>query len=139
MSNNNDARILEMRKQIEESKKKLGKSSRFTPITNCSIELDGTRHNINVLQKEQLISLMVKLNAYLMSAKALDVAEDYLISGYSPADWITDLKSKLDILSRKDEEQALKLMEEKLLKLLSDGKKVELEIDEIESMLKGGK
>jgi hypothetical protein len=39
-------------------------------------------------------------------------------------------------MSRKDEESKLRDMESKLTKLLSDRKKVELEIDEIESLLK---
>lgn len=136
MSSNNDQRILELRKQIEVKKEKLGKTLKFTPVTNCSIELDEKRYNIQVLTMEQLVSLMVKLNAYLMSAKALGVAEEYAVSGFHASDWITDIQYKIDILSRKDEERKLKVMEDKLLKLLSDGKKVELEIDEIESLLK---
>lgn len=133
--NNNDQRILELKKQIEIKKEKLGKSLRFSPVTNCSIELDGVRHNIQVLTKEQLVMLMVKLNSLLMSAKVLEVSEDFNISGYHVCDWISDIQSKIDILSRKDEERKLKAMEDKLLKLLSDGKKVELEIDEIASLL----
>lgn len=136
MSNSNDQRILIIKKQIAEKKEKLGKNVRFNPVTNCSIEIDGDRNNIQVLAKEQLISLMVKLNAYLMSAKALGVAEEYLVGGYSPVDWIADIQSRIDILSRKNEENQLKAMEDKLSKLLSEGKKVELEIDEIESLLK---
>lgn len=136
MSNSNDQRILTIKKQIADKKEKLGKSTRFAPVTNCSIEIDGDRLNIQTLAKEQLISLMVKLNAYLMSAKALGVAEEYLVGGYSPVDWIADIQSRIEILSRKNEENQLKAMEDKLSKLLSEGKKVELEIDEIESLLK---
>lgn len=135
MSNNNDQRILELKKQIEVKKEKLGKTLRFSPVTNCSIELDGVRYNIQVLTKEQLIMVMVKLNSYLMSAKVLEVVEDFNISGYHASDWISDIQSKIDILSWKDEESKLKVMENKLLKLLSDGKKVELEINDIEAML----
>lgn len=133
---NNDQRILELKKQIETKKEKLGKSLRFSPVTNCSIELDGVRHNIQVLTKEQLIMLMVKLNSYLMSAKVLEVAEDFNISGYHISEWIEDIESKIAVLARKDEEKLLKTMEDKLTKLLSERKKVELEIDEIESLLK---
>ncbi|MFB0830237.1 hypothetical protein [Brevibacillus laterosporus] len=42
-------------------------------------------------------------------------------------DWIKDLKSKLDIVRRKEEEHKLKVMETKLHQLLSNEKKVELE------------
>jgi hypothetical protein len=135
MSNTNDQRILTLKNQIELKKDKLGKSTRFAPVTNCSIEIDGVRYNIQVLTKEQLVMLMVKLNSLLMSAKVLEVLEDFNISGYHVADWISDIQAKIDVLSRKDEERKLKAMEDKLLKLLSDGKKVELEIDNIESLL----
>ncbi|WP_010497771.1 hypothetical protein [Paenibacillus elgii] len=136
MANNNDQKILELKKQIEEKKKKIGKSQKFTPTTNCSIELDGVRHNIQILQKDQIVQLMVKLNSYTMSARDLGVLDDYSISGYSVMDWISDLKSKLDFMNRKEEEQKLKAMEAKLDQLLSEDKKVELEINAIESLLK---
>jgi len=130
----NDQKIMELKKQIEVKKNKVGKSQKFSPITNCSIEVDGERSNIQVLTKEKLISLMVKLNSYSISAKDLEV--EYIISGYNVVDWIQDIKSKLDFVSRKEEENKLKFMESKLHELLSNEKKVELEIDEIASFLK---
>jgi len=132
----NDQRILTLKKHIEVKKEKLNKALRFTPVTNCSIEIDGGRHNIQVLGRADLISLLVKLNSYIISAKDLDILDDYIISGYKGEDWITDIKSRIEILSYKEEEKTLKAMEEKLLKLLSDGKKVELELNDIESLLK---
>jgi len=125
----NDSKIMVLKKQIEDKKIKLGKSQKFSPITNSSIELDGVRTNIQVLNKEQLTFLLVKLNSYAISAKDLEVY--FVISGYHVADWITDIKSKLDFVSRKEEENKLKVMESKLHQLLSNEKKVELEIDEI--------
>ncbi|MFS1518630.1 hypothetical protein V1503_19520 [Bacillus sp. SCS-151] len=135
MSTVNDQRILELKKQIQSKKQKIGKKLRFTPITNCSIELDGERQNIQALNKDQLLILLVKLNSYMLSAKDLNVLDKFTISGYSVEDWISDINSKIEILSRRDEERMLKSMEDKLVKLLSEGKKVELEIDEIESLL----
>lgn len=138
MSNEtNDLRILELKKQIEKKKEQLGKSLRFTPLTNCSLELEGERYNLNVLSKELLISLMIRLNMYKISASDLGLMmSDIVFSNYCVLDWILDIKAKIDVLSRKDEERNLKAMEDKLVKLLSDGKKVELELNEIESLLK---
>jgi hypothetical protein len=135
MNKDNDQKIMELKKQIEEKKKQIVKSQKFSPVTNCSIEVDGQRYNIQVLTKEQLISLMVKLNAYAISADKLEILNDYFISGYSVLDWIKDLKAKLDYVSRKEEENKLKAMEFKLHQLLSNEKKVELEIEEIASYL----
>lgn len=136
MAINNDQKIMELKRQIEEKKKKVGKSQKFAPVTNCSIELDGVRTNINVLAKSQIITMMVKLNAYAASARELELLNEYDISGYNVTDWISDLRAKLDFINRKDEESKLKLMESKLDLLLSNDKKVELELDEIASLLK---
>lgn len=133
MANVNDQKIMELKKQIEEKKNKIKKSQKFTPITNCSIEVDGQRYNLQVLTKEQLITLLVKLNLYSMSAKDLEL--DYSISRFNVNDWITDVRAKLDFVSRKEEENKLKVMETKLHQLLSNEKKVELEIEEIMSFL----
>ena len=137
MANKNDDRILQLRKQIQEKREKIGKIGRFTPVTNCILELDGIKFNLNVLDEEKLLQLLVKLNSYLISAKQLqDVAKDLKYSGYTLEEWITDISAKLKILSKKDEEKSLVAMEAKLEKLLSDEKQVELEIDAIADLLK---
>jgi hypothetical protein len=136
MSNVNDVKIMELRTQIEEKKSKLKKAKKFNPATNCSIELDGVRSNLQVLTKEQLISLMVKLNTYRLSAVDLNLLSEYTISGFKVDEWIADIKSKLEIVALREEENKLQELESKLYILLSTDKKVELEIGAIESMIK---
>lgn len=133
MSNKNDSRILELKKRIHEKKDNLGKPQRFSPITNCSLELDGVRYNLNVLDKEKLTLLLVKLNSYRLSAENLNVSLE--IDGYPLEDWMEDIQSKLRIIDHKEEEKHLKELESKLEKLLSKDKKVELELDKIENLL----
>lgn len=132
----NDDKILDLKKQIDEKKKLLTKVARFTPVTNCSIELRGERYNINVLGREQLILLMIDLNLFIISACDLNLEGSIYISGYSIEDWIADIKSRLEVMAYKEEENRLKAMESKLDRLLSNEKKTELEIDEIASFLK---
>ena len=134
-NNNNDERILLLRKQIEAKKEKLGKSKRFSPITNCHIEIEGKRYNLHSLNKVELVRLQVILNMYRLSVVDLGL-ESFETSGYELSDWMEDIKSRLEILSRAEEEKSLKRMEKKLSDLLSERKKVELELDEMESMLK---
>jgi hypothetical protein len=131
----NDEKIIKLKSQIEEKKSKLSKCEKFTPVTNCSLDLEGIRFNLNVQSKEQLTLLRIKLNCYLMSVKDLKL-EGVTISGFAIEDWITDIKSKLSIISRKEEESKLKIMEDKLTELLSNDKKIELEIESIEQLLK---
>lgn len=135
MASKNDKRILELREKIAAKKEELGKSERFSPITNCSLEIDGVRYNINTLNKYQLTTLLVKVNSYLISAKDLEL-EAFPLSGFPITAWIADIKSKLAVINQKEEEKKLKVMEAKLEQLLSQEKKVELELDDIESFLK---
>lgn len=132
----NDKLILQLKKQISLKKQLLETTKRFQPITNCSIEIDGVRLNIQVLSKEQLIHLLVKLNIYKMSAKELELLNEFSISGFTVEDWMKDVQSKLMNLNRKEEENKLVAMENRLHNLLSGEKKVELEIEEIANMLK---
>ena len=133
---NNDEKIIKLKQQIEEKRKSLAKAKRFTPITNCILELDGITTNIQILPKEKLALLLVKLNLYKMSIENLNMSlDEIIINGYNIGDWMSDILAKIDIISYKEEEQKLKTMESKLVELLSKEKKTELAIDEIEKML----
>ena len=133
---NNDEKIIKLKQQIEDKRTKLGNLKRFTPITNCILELDGITTNIQILPKEKLALLLVKLNLYKMSIENLNMSlDEIIINGYNIGDWMSDILAKIDIISYKEEEQKLKTMESKLVELLSKEKKTELAIDEIEKML----
>ena len=135
MAKKNDDRILELKKQIETKKKELAsKKKKFSPKTNCVIELDGIRHNLNVLQSDVLKLLLIKLNSYVMSAKNLEI-EVPEISGYSIELWISDIKNKLEYYEIKKKEKELGENEKLLEQLLSEDKKTELMIDEIAALL----
>jgi len=131
----NDDKIMLLKSQIAEKKKGLKTKKKFSPLTNCSIELDGVRLNLQVLNREGLTHLLVKLNSYLLSAVDLGLDEEYVISGYVFDQWITDIKLKLEILKYEEEDRKLKLLESKLHVLLSSERQVSLAIEEIESMI----
>lgn len=133
----NDKIILTLKAEIEKKKEQLKKVSKFSPITNCSLELDGVRFNLNAISLEQLYQIMVKVNTYKLSAEDLGIEKETKFSGYILEDWLTDLKSRLSILGMKEEETKLKKMEQRLHELLSTDKKVELEIDAIMKDLNG--
>ena len=136
MANHNDEKIMGLKAQIQEKKNNLTKRKRFVPVTNCSLELDGVRYNLQATPKEKLMDLLIRLNAYRMSAEKLCISQTYLVSGFILDDWITDILSRLEILSYREEEGKLQALEVKLHDLLSVDKKVELEISDIESLLK---
>jgi hypothetical protein len=128
----NDTKILDLKKKIEEKKKELG-NGRFSPITNCNLETKDKRYNLHALNEKDLKELFIEL--HIKNKAVLELELDYKLSGYIIEDWIIDIKSRLAILNRVDEEKKLKIMESKLDKLLSNEKKVELELKEIENMI----
>ena len=131
----NDDKILLLKKKIEEKKTELGKVKRFAPITSCSLEMDGARYNLHAASREQLILLACKLQALYMAADEIGYADECVISGFHVREWGSDIKARLDILDRKKTESELRAMESKLDKLLSEDKKTELELAEIEALL----
>lgn len=133
MATKNDERVLQLKEVIDKKKLELKGAKKFTPLTNCVLDLEGQKFNLNVLQLSDLQILLVRLNMYLISAKDLKI--DLEISGYNIAEWITDIKCKIQIFEFKKKETELKALEAKLDKMLSNEKKTELELDEIAALL----
>lgn len=133
MATKNDERVLQLKEIIDKKKLELKGVKKFTPLTNCVLDLKEQKYNLNVLQFNDLQLLLVRLNMYLMSAKDLGIS--LKISGYNIAEWITDIKCKIEIFEYKKKETELKALEMKLDKMLSDEKKTELELDEIAALL----
>ena len=133
----NDKKILLLKKTIEERKAELGEKKSFSPLTSCSLEYAGVRHNLHALNDfSTLAYLAASLRAVEMAAEDLGVYSGaIIICGYSIKDWLTDLKAKMEVVNRADRERELKEYERKLDALLSADKKTELEIDSIAELL----
>ena len=132
---NNDATILELKKQIEVKKRALKSKERFQPKTSCILTLFGETFNIHTLSKQQMLLLFGQLKSIQTGISSLGETETVLINGYPLSEWIDDLQSRFFILNRKEEETKLKTLEDKLHNLLSLDKKVELEIESIKTQI----
>lgn len=131
----NDDQILMLKQRIEVKKKEIGQIRRFSPLTSCSIELDGTRYNLHSADRSSLILLLCKLHNLDTASEELGYSEQCVICGFPTSSWISDIQEKLEIMAQKSELEKLKAMEVQLNKLLSDDKKTELEIGNIAAML----
>ena len=118
MATKNDERVLQLKEIIDKKKLELKGVKKFTPLTNCVLDLKEQKYNLNVLQFNDLQLLLVRLNMYLMSAKDLGISLE--ISGYNIAEWITDIKCKIENFEYKKKETELKALEMKLDNMLSD-------------------
>lgn len=131
----NDEVVLELRGQVNAKKKLLKDTEKFSPKTNCSLQLDGERFNLNVIEKPTILLLLGKLQGLKTSLYTILPDESLEIGGFSVDLWIGDLKNKFSTLNRKLEEERLKKLEEKLYNLLSLDTKVELEIENIKNQI----
>ena len=133
----NDERIAALRTKIAAKRAALaGRSARFAPVTNCSLELDGTRYNLHSLGLESLIFLAAKLQALRTGAVDLAFAPtDLVIGGFGVDDWITDVKARLAVVAFKAEEAQLNALDKQLEGLLSSDAKTELALDSIDALL----
>ena len=138
MTINNDERILALREQIETKRKELGKQPRFTPITTCLLEVNGTRINLHtIFSVKEINALLVYVNMYVISAKDLNIdPTEIILSGFGIQDWIEDLRSKANAIVWLEKNAQLLALQRQLDKLLSNDKKTELEINEIANLLK---
>ena len=137
MATKNDERIIKLKEIIEKKREELNNmQSRFSPKTNCILQLDGETYNLNV-STQNLAYLLIKINALIQSAELLNMsAEEVTLSGFSLADWFDDIKSKKDSIDYRDKKRELTTIENKLNSLLSSDKQTELQIDSLEVLLK---
>ena len=137
MAIKNDERILELKEQIDEKKKELGKQPRFSPVTTCILNHQGNRINIHALTSiKDINAMLVYFNMYVMSAEDMEInCEDIVFDGFSITDWIEDLKAKKTVIEYTVKKEQLTALEKKLDKLLSDDKKTELEIESIANLI----
>lgn len=132
----NDKVILELQKKIKEKENLLkGSSSKFSPKTNCSLVLQGTRYNLHVISKEELLFNIAVIKSLENALKEEFPGEALVISGYSSSDWLSDLKTKFNSLNISMEKERLKILKERLHNLLSTDTKVNLEIKDLENQI----
>lgn len=131
MTNKNDSEIMRLKSQIAQRKLALGSPIAFRPVTNCSIDLAGQRINLHVANEEQLLWLYATLGSMKVAADKLLEYGDVKVSGYLISEWMKDVHTRLLIVSRSVKERELSELEKTLEKLLSEGKRTELEISQI--------
>lgn len=132
----NDAKILQLKNLIEKKKEEVEKASiTFRPTTNFVLIQNGQSLNLHTCTVEQLKLKAIELYNTERGALALGF-EDMSINGFKICDWLSDIRNKIDQLELAQKKKDLKLMEAKLDTMLSEEKKIELELDDIANLLK---
>lgn len=134
---NNDDRIIELKKLIEEKEKEIVPAS-LASKTTLILDFNGQKYNLNVMTLSELQILFCQLQALQTANEKLSnfYTEPLSIGGFFVVDWLDDIISKMNYLMTKNKKRELEAMKKQLDKLLSDGKKTELLLDEIMEKLK---
>lgn len=134
---NNDDRIIELKKLIEEKEKEIVPAS-LASKTTLILDFNGQKYNLNVMTLSELQILFCQLQALQTANEKLSnfYTEPLSIGGFFVVDWLDDIISKMNYLMTKNKKRELESMKKQLDKLLSDGKKTELLLDEIMEKLK---
>lgn len=144
---NNDERILRLKKSIEEKRAEIEKIGKYVPVTTCIIQPKfGEKINLHVLDENELVLLLswlqamiIGLSDYVEYGNLDDIdleIDEPKISGFAIAEWKEDIKNLLRQKKIKSKKLQLNAMEKKLTALLSEDKRTELELDDIEALLK---
>ena len=138
----NDTRIKALMVKVEEQRKALGTKPKSALETNGLFKFEnGESLNINTITDESvavlvLSHILLREQSHQNAQKELNVDIPFMWRGYSIEDWITDLKLCVAKIKYTSEEKKLKVLEAKLANLISDKAKTEMELDDIENLLK---
>ena len=140
MVNKNDNRILELKKKIEQERATLKESnSRFQPITSCILEFAGQKYNLNAMSANDLLLLLGTLS--VMEQVTTKIAEEMqfikpaTVNGYLLAEWIIDIRKKLDQVLYREKKAKLDKLEKQLTDLLTGETQTKLKVDNLEDEL----
>jgi hypothetical protein len=134
---NNDDKILEIRRKIE-SKEKLINSNeciKFKPKTSCRFELRGMPYNINTLSPEQLLVLSYDLTALRDFVESKGLLDSFTIETFKIDDILSDCENKCTQKELQIEKRKLAQLQIELDSLLSNDKKTELRLSDIEKLI----
>ncbi len=139
---NNDERILKLKKSIEEKRAEIEKIGKYVPVTTCIIQPKfGEKINLHALDENELVLLLSWLQAMTNGLSdcveyAGLICEEPKISGFTLHEWRIDVKGLIDQKQLKAKKLQLNAMEKKLTALPSEDKRTELELDDIEALLR---
>ena len=133
---NNDKKIEEYRKKIEDKRSQLGKRPKVNLETNGLIKLPSTTININTLSTERacfdVATSLAQIQLGMNQANEwLDTSFDIMPQGESLSDYIKDIKQKIAIIRWDSEKRKLNEMDAQLEILLSNDAKVTNSINDI--------
>lgn len=139
--NKNDEKIAELLKKVTAQRAALPSKPRASYITNCVVVIRGNTVNLNVLDKDGLVTSFAMFLAedfYKVEARkrlGLVSVSKMFGSDYTLADWEADFKTRLAILDWNEKKASLDKTEAKLKALMSEDSKTASALADLEADL----
>ena len=138
--NNNDSKIKELLKKVEEQRAGLGSKPKTTLVTNGLLVVNGNSYNINTLNKTQIVSLFATLlienDAQKKACKELGIDElPFSVQMYTISQWKEDLINRIATLDWNERKSKLDKTEAQLKALVSEEARTADALDDIAKML----
>jgi len=137
-----DKKVLDMMQTVKERRAKIGSLKKPQWKTSCSLVLPGyERLNIQVCDDLGLLAAacgtLLRMKQDIEAAsKELEVTINCQWQNYLIADWIDDIKLRVQITQLKREQDRLSRIEAQLRELTSEDQRREMAIADIEEELK---
>jgi len=133
----NDNTILALQEKIAAKEEELNNAKFiFKPKTTCILYYDGEEYNLHTLSENEAKIILCKLIMLRDTYEKLQFKDSLMLGKFHINDWIDDIGNTLNNIGIRKEEQKLKSYKNKLDKLLSEDKRTELLLQEIEDDLK---
>jgi hypothetical protein len=145
MAAKTDKKTLELIQEVKRKKAEIAKAERPNWRTNCSFSYTEGSSSTTNIQVEASIRNLINIAAFLMdrqrsykdaiTALGVDAAPEFTWGGFSVADWLEDLKtriSKIDIAAKR---KKLETLETRLNAIISPDLRAQLELEAIASEL----
>jgi len=139
----NDAKIKELLKKVEDQRKALGTKPKAAWQTNGIFKYDGSKHfNLNITKADTLVNalafLLEKQQTRFKAAQRLGVDSSELEwEGYTIKEYEEDFKLRLSIIQWEDKKKQLQKTEKTLNSLVSEEARTEMELEKIAALLNG--
>ena len=135
-----DQTVLLLIEKVKEKKSQIQKVENPSWKTNCVFTLGGDKINIRTLQTvSELVSIASAVRARETSWKEvieeLGVKEDCVVCDYSPNDWMSDIKTRVNKININMDKRNLAKLEERLDKIISPELRAKMELEAIEKEL----
>lgn len=142
-----DQQTMALIAEVRRRKEEIAKLTRPSWRTNCSFSYWADSSDTTNLHVERNVGTLIAIAAFLRdrdrgyeeAAEALEVesAPDFVWGGFTVADWLYDIKTRIDQLQIESKRKKLDTLEKRLDAVISPELRREMELEQIAAELGG--